>query len=249
MTPSRPRRPHEHQPSDGFFSAIRPVLEILVVAIFVVTFIVQPFRIPSESMVPTLLVGDFLLVDKQSFAPSGPLDRLLLPPTLVQRGDLIVFHDPVQPTLDSANLVKRIVALPGDRLRLRDGRLFIDNLPIAEPYAFYSPSRPNNFRDQFPSLREADPNVEPRWWIQLRRSAANGQLTVPPHQFFVLGDNRNDSEDSRYWGFVPRSDIIGRPLAVYFSIHPPDPATNPPTFFTRLRAALHTGRYSVRILR
>ncbi len=253
MTTTRPRRPHEHQPSDGFFSAIKPVLEILVVAVFVVTFIVQPFRIPSESMVPTLLVGDFLLVDKQSFAPSGPLDRLLLPPARVQRGDLVVFHDPLRPPLDSATpldqiVVKRIVGLPGDTLRLHNGRVFIDSLPLAEPYAFYSPSRPNNFRDEFPSLREADPNVEPRWWIQLRRSASTGQLSVPPNQFFVLGDNRNDSEDSRYWGFVPRSDIIGRPLAVYFSLHPPDSTDPPPTFLQRLRAALRTGCHSLRIL-
>jgi signal peptidase I len=251
-------RPHEHQPNDGILTAIKPVLEIVVVAVFVVTFIVQPFRIPSESMEPTLLVGDFLLVDKQSFAPSATagsalefLDRLL-PPTRIHRGDLVVFHDPLQPTETSTHLVKRIVGLPGDRLRLRDGRVFIDSLPIAEPYAFYSPTRPNNFRDDFPSLREADPNVEPRWWIHLRRSASTGELTVPPNQFFVLGDNRNDSEDSRYWGFVPRSAIIGRPLVVYFSLHPPnpsDPNDPPPTLLHRLRDVFRTGRHSLRILR
>jgi signal peptidase I len=159
-------------------------------------------------------VGDFLLVDKQSFAPSGALDRLL-PPTRIKRGDLVVFHYPVDPVL---HLVKRVVGLPGDRLRLRSGRVLLNGRPLREPYAFYSPSRPNGFRDDFPSLLEADPNVDLRWWIELRQSVRDGEVVVPPGEYFVLGDNRNDSEDSRYWGFVPRSAIVGRPLLVYFTL-------------------------------
>lgn len=204
---------------DGLLAAIRALLEIVVVAIFLVTFVVQPFRIPSESMVPTLLVGDFLLVDKQSFAPSGALDRLLLPPTGVRRGELVVFHYPVDPSL---HVVKRVVGLPGDRIRLHDGKVLVNGEPLTELYAFYSPSVPNSFRDDFPYLRDADPNVDPRWWIELRRSIRAGELIVPPGHYFVLGDNRNDSEDSRYWGFVPREDLVGRPLLVYFSIRQPE---------------------------
>src|ERR1700733_10238360 len=114
------------------------MLEIIVFAVFIVTFIVQPFRIPSGSMEPTLKVGDFLLVDKQSYGPAGVLDRLLLPPTRVERGDLVVFHYPVNPNL---HLVKRVVGLPGDRIRMRGGRVLVNGRVLEEPYAFYSPSR------------------------------------------------------------------------------------------------------------
>jgi signal peptidase I len=207
---------HHHVPPVGALSGLKGLLEIVIAALFLVTFVVQPSRIPSESMVPALRVGDFLLIDKQSFAPSGILDRLL-PPTTVKRGDLMVFHYPVDGAI---RLVKRVVGLPGDRLRLRDGHVLLNGQPLAEPYAFYSGARPNGFRDDFPSLREADPNVDPPWWIELRRTAAKGELTVPPERYFVLGDNRNDSEDSRYWGFVPRDAIVGRPLLVYFALPP-----------------------------
>jgi signal peptidase I len=209
-------REHSHLQRDGVLTAVKSTIEIVVCALFLVSFVVQPFRIPSASMEPTLKVGDFLLVDKQSFAPSGVLDRML-PPTRIERGDLVVFHYPVEPAL---HLVKRVVGVPGDRLRMRGGRVLVNGRPLEEPYAFYSPSRPNGFRDDFPSLLEADPSVDLRWWIKLRRSIRDGDVVVPAGEYFVLGDNRNDSEDSRYWGFVPRSAIVGRPLLVYFSLAP-----------------------------
>ncbi len=207
-------------PPDGPLSAIKALLEIVIAAIFLVTFVVQPSRIPSASMLPAIHVGDLLLLDKQSFAPSGTPSGILarlLPPTVVRRGDLVVFHYPADPSL---HLVKRVIGLPGDRLRMRDGHVLIDGQPLAEPYAFYSAAPPNEFRDDFPSLRDADPNVDPAWWIEIRKLLRNGEITVPPGHYFVLGDNRNDSEDSRYWGFVPRDAIVGRPLLVYFTIHP-----------------------------
>ncbi len=220
------------------------MLEIIVFAVFIVTFIVQPFRIPSGSMEPTLKVGDFLLVDKQSYGPAGELDRLLLPPARVSRGDLVVFHYPVNPGL---HLVKRVVGMPGDRIRMRGGLVLVNGRVLEEPYAFYSPSRPNGFRDDFPSLLEADPNVDLRWWIRLRGSMKDGEVTVPANQYFVLGDNRNDSEDSRYWGFVPRSAIVGRPLLVYFTLPAEEDLQG--SVVGRVRAAVRTGMRSWRILR
>ncbi len=203
---------HSH---DGIFTVIRNILETIVVIIFIVTFIVQPSRIPSDSMVPTLQVGDFLLVNKQALVPSDALDHLLLPAATVQRGDLIVFHYPVD---GSVTLVKRVIGVPGDHLRLHGGRVYLNGALIDEPYAYYATSRANNYRDEFPSLREfPDDNVQTNWWLTLRDLPRGGDLIVPPKHFFVLGDNRNDSEDSRYWGFVPQDDIIGRPLLVYFS--------------------------------
>ena len=207
----------------GVLATFRSLLEFLVVALFALTFILQPFRIPSESMVPTLRVGDFLMVDKQSYEPEGALSWML-PPSNIHRGDLVVFHYPVD---SSMHLVKRVVAVPGDRVRLRHGRVWINEQPVEEPYAFYSPAAVDDFRDNFPSLRRADPSLDPNWWMRLRRSVVDGELTVPPGQLFVLGDNRNDSEDSRYWGFVPSETIVGKPLLIYFSLQQHDSDDTP----------------------
>ena len=230
-------KPHPHNPAarDGVLSAVKALLEIVIAALFVVTFILQPSRIPSQSMEPTVHVGDFLLIDKQSYAPSGWLDHVL-PPAVIRRGDLAVFHYPGDPSI---HLIKRVVGLPGDSIRMRNGSVLINGQPLPEPYAFYSDARPNDFRDNFPSLREADPNVDPQWWIQMRRSIHQGELIVPAGSYFMLGDNRNQSDDSRYWGFVPRSAIVGRPLVVYFTMHPDE----------GVRSGLHAGIKSWRVLR
>ncbi len=220
---------------------IRSLLEIVVIAIFIVTFVVQPFRIPSESMQPTLFVGDFGLADKQAFAFEGPLARLL-PPGRVERGDLMIFHYPVDP---HQYLVKRVVGVPGDRIRLRGGRVWIDGSLLAEPYAFYSPSPANAFRDEFPTVRETRPALRPSWSGQLQRATRDDELIVPSDEYFVLGDNRNDSEDSRFWGFVPRSAIVGRPLLVYFSLHRPEEQDGPISMRERLLDELS----QVRVLR
>ena len=200
--------------SHTMLHAIQSLLYIIVIAIFIITFAVQPFRIPSESMEPTLLVGDFLLVAKQEFP--FPKDALPFPATPIKRGDVIVFHYPVDPSI---HLVKRVIGMPGDHLRLRDGHVYIDGRALVEPYAVYRPGPADNYRDNFPRLANPDPDVGSNWWIQMRSLVNHGELTVPPHSFFVLGDNRNDSEDSRYWGFVPASAIVGKPLLVYFSLN------------------------------
>jgi signal peptidase I len=196
--------------------AAQSLLYIIIVAIFIITFVFQPFRIPSESMQPTLMVGDFLLVAKQQFPMAS--DSLPFPSTPIKRGDVIVFHYPIDPSL---HLVKRVVGLPGDHLRLRDGHVYIDGQALDEPYAVYRPGPADNFRDNFPRLANPDPDVTSNWWIQMRSLVNHGELTVPPRSFFVLGDNRNDSEDSRYWGFVPASAIVGKPLLIYFSLNEP----------------------------
>jgi signal peptidase I len=200
--------------SHTMLHAMQSLLYIIIVAIFIITFAVQPFRIPSESMEPTLLVGDFLLVAKQEFP--FPKDSLPFPATPIKRGDVIVFHYPIDPSI---HLVKRVIGLPGDHLRLHGGHVFIDGRVLDEPYAVYRAGPPDNYRDNFPRLANPDPDVSSNWWIQMKSLVNHGELTVPPHSFFVLGDNRNDSEDSRYWGFVPASAIVGKPLLVYFSLN------------------------------
>ena len=210
-------RRHLQYEHPSVFTALQSLLYLVVVAIFIITFCMQPFRIPSESMESTLLVGDFLLVDKQAAAPDGA--GTLLPTAAIHRGDVIVFHDPVDSTL---HLVKRVIGLPGDHLRLRDGRVYINGRLLTEPYAVYRPSPPDNFRDNFPRLQSPDPEIDSRWWIRMRSLIDNGDLIIPTGNYFVMGDNRNDSEDSRYWGFVPLEAIVGKPLLIYFSLQQHD---------------------------
>jgi signal peptidase I len=210
----RPASHHRH----GMLQSLQSLLYVIVIALFIITFIVQPFRIPTESMVPTLLVGDFLLVDKQVGIEVPPWG--FAPTSSIHRGDLIVFRYPVDPSMD---LVKRVVGRPGDHVRLRDGHAYIDGRALSEPYTIRVPAEPDSYRDDFPMLASADPGVDSRWWIQMHALVSNGELTVPPDSYFVLGDNRNNSEDSRYWGFVPQADIVGKPILIYFSLNHPGP--------------------------
>jgi signal peptidase I len=201
--------------------ALGSFLRTVVVALFLLTFILQPLLIPSESMEQTLLVGDFLLFNKQIYAPApGPAGRLM-PYRQVERGDIVVFRHSDPPLL-----VKRVVGLPGDRLRIQNGRVLIDSVALAEPYAAFEPAAPDAMRDNFPGRIYTDPQVDPDWWRQMQSLTRDGELVIPPGEYFVLGDNRNHSRDSRYWGFVPRQAIIARPLAIYFSVNRPS-STDP----------------------
>lgn len=215
----RPQSSHHVHHKPGIFPALQSLLQLIVIAIFIITFCVQPFRIPSESMESTLLVGDFLLVNKQVASTNADGSASLLPSAAIHRGDIVVFHDPVDSTL---HLVKRVIGLPGDHLRLHSGQVFINGHALSEPYAVYRPSPPDNFRDNFPRLQSADPEIDSRWWIRMRSLIDNGELIIPIGNYFVMGDNRNDSEDSRYWGFVPSEAIVGKPLLIYFSLQQHD---------------------------
>ena len=201
----------------GILPSIQSLIYVLVVALFLMTFTVQPIRIPSPSMEPTLLVGDFLLLDKQAVASAA---HGILPPATIDRGDVVVFHDPVDDP--SIHLVKRVIALPGDRIHLRDGIVYLNGTPQNESYAVHRQTARDTFRDDFPNLQTMDAGVNPNWWIRLRALAHAGDVTVPPDSYFVMGDNRNNSEDSRYWGFVPRQAIVGKPVVIYFSWRQPN---------------------------
>ena len=215
----RPAPSFRREPAPaGLLPAIQSLLYVLIVALFLITFTVQPIRIPSGSMEPTLLIGDFLLLNKEAVSPRA---GWALPPGSIARGDIIVFHDPVDDP--SVHLVKRVVGLPGDRLHLRDGIVYLNGKPQTEPYAVRRGNTRNAFRDDFPNLHTMEPGVNANWWIHLRTLVADGDITVPPGDYFVMGDNRNDSEDSRYWGFVPRAAIVGKPLLVYLSVREPEP--------------------------
>jgi signal peptidase I len=205
--------------------SLQSLLGTVVIAIFVVTFIVQAFQIPSESMENTLLIGDYLLVDKLHFGNDG-LWGHLLPYRTVKRGDIIVFHYPVHPV---EHFVKRVVAVPGDRLRLINRKVYVNGVALSEPYVHYS--RPHDvFRDEFPRLDVAFvPSLNGSWLVQMKKLLDDNQLIVPQGSYFVMGDNRDDSLDSRYWGFVPQENIVGRPLVIYWSMRSPDPPARPVT--------------------
>ncbi len=219
--PSPPPPPPNPHIASHTLAALQSLCYVIVAAIFTITFSLQPFRIPSASMEPTLLIGDFLLVDKREPASPGPLSPF--PSSALHRGDVVVFYYPVDPSL---HLVKRIIGLPGDRLRMHHGQVFINGRSLEEPYAVRTRGPEDTFRDNFPHLQSTVPDVDAHWWTEMHHLVSNGDLLVPPGRYFVLGDNRNDSEDSRYWGLVPRSAIVGEPILVYFSLRDTDPDTD-----------------------
>jgi signal peptidase I len=197
----------------GLIGSFQSLLGTVVIAIFVITFVVQAFQIPSPSMENTLMVGDYLLVNKLCYG-AGSLKSLFMPYRRIQRGDVVVFHYPLTP---AQHFVKRVIGVPGDHLRLVNKQVFVNGVPLKEPYARFSRPANDRFRDDFPRLDVA-PGETPEWWLTLRKLVEDGQLIVPQGYYFVMGDNRDDSYDSRYWGFVPRANIIGRPLLIYWSV-------------------------------
>lgn len=204
--------------------SLQSLLATVVIAVFVITFIVQAFQIPSESMENTLLIGDYLLVDKLRYGGDGFWDHFM-PYRKVRRGDIIVFRYPVHPTL---HFVKRVVGVPGDRVRLINRQVYVNGSPLQEPYVRYSSRSHEVFRDEFPRLNIPVPGLEGGWWLQMKKLVEDGELIVPEGSYFVLGDNRDESLDSRYWGFVPKDNVIGRPLLIYWSIRNLDAeAANP----------------------
>jgi len=191
----------------------------IILLLFGTTTLVQAFVIPTGSMEDTLLIGDHLLVDKLAYAPPGPVSKYLLPYQEVKRGDIIVFRYPVD---IRQTFVKRVMGLPGDRLRLLNKQLYLNGRKLEEPYVYHKTSYIDSYRDNFPG----EPNVHVSEAAQemLGKHVKNGELVVPPNSYFAMGDNRDSSLDSRYWGFVPRENIIGKPLIIYWSYDAPTEA-------------------------
>ena len=217
---SVPERSHSETKEKAQGSSLIDFLESLLVTILLVlfgtTFVVQAFKIPSQSMEPTLLVGDHLLVNKFIFEGSGAWYEKLLPYRPVRRGDIIVFRFPYD---DHAHYVKRVIGLPGDRIRITDQQLYINESTVPEAYAYHDLTAYDPLSENFPPAGHfAAMGLRPEWAGQIKNYVHDGELVVPPNHYFVMGDNRNSSLDSRYWGFVDRRAIIGRPILVYWSV-------------------------------
>ncbi len=195
----------------------------ILLLLFLTTFLVQAFVIPTGSMEDTLLVGDHLLVDKLAFAPAGPVSKYLLPYTPVKRGDIIVFRYPVD---ISQTFVKRCMGVPGDRIRIINKQVYLNGVKLDEPYKVHKTDYIDAYRDNFPSSPNS--TIYPGAIDMLENHVVNNEVVVPPGYYFAMGDNRDSSLDSRYWGFVPRENIIGKPLIIYWSYDAPTADLNNP---------------------
>ena len=218
---------------ESALEALASYCVVIVVGLFILTFIFQNFFIPSGSMENTLLIGDHVLVDRTNLAPPAHWAPFVRYRT-VHRGDIIVFLKPGEPDMP---LVKRVVGIPGDRLHLHEGYVYLNGKRQDEPqaghpdYSNYSP-----YRDEFPNVPTAEgQGVTPTWENDLPSHIQNGDLVVPPGYYFAMGDNRLISLDGRFWGFVPRENILGRPLIVYWSFNEPEYNDQHPSMADRMQ--------------
>ena len=219
--------PVEESPLQGIGSLCCTV----IVALFVFTFIFENFVIPSASMASTLLVGDHVTADRASLAPASPWAHVL-PYRELRRGEPVVFLKPIlEPDGTNITLVKRVVGLPGDRIHLRDGILYLNGVAQDEPQTAKPTALDQDaYRDNFPSVSPGrDPRVTATWALDLPTHIQDGDLVVPANHYFMMGDNRTNSLDSRYWGFVDRKNLIGRPLFIYWSFIMPEKNGEPTT--------------------
>jgi signal peptidase I len=224
--------PAENRVEETPFEAIASICSVLVVGLFILTFLGQNFVIPSGSMENTLLVGDHLVVDRVTLAPPAawmPLVHYREP----KRGDVVVFlkpaadPDPVDGSPTYPFLVKRLIGVPGDHIHLHDGIVILNGVAQTPPADGKDapPAIPaeKDFLDEFPTTPPAqDASATEAWAVDEPNHIQDGDLVVPPGKYFMMGDNRHNSLDSRYWGFVPRENIVGRPLFNYWSFITPD---------------------------
>src|ERR1039457_2979883 len=197
---------------------VESLLVTVILALFGTTFVVQAFKIPSQSMEPTLLVGDHLLVNKFIFGGRGHWYDSMLPYREIHRGDIIVFKFPFQ---DHPHYVKRVIGVPGDRLKIVDQQVYVNWERSVEPYVVRDPAaRSDPFGDNFPPRRAEylQANMPPEWADEIFQYMKDGEIVVPAEKYFAMGDNRDHSWDSRFWGFVDRDAIMGRPVVIYWSV-------------------------------
>ena len=188
----------------------------ILILLFGTTTLAQPFVIPTGSMEDTLLAGDHLLVDKLAYSPAGSLSKYLLPYQEPKHGDIVVFRYPAD---INTMLVKRLIGMPGDRLKIDRGVVYRNGIQLNEPYVYHKYAYDPAF-DNFPNpccrpVKE-DLALEAQR-AMLEQNVRGGEVIVPPGMYFAMGDNRDNSSDSRYWGFVPRDNIVGKPVLIYWS--------------------------------
>lgn len=234
----RTEKHKEPKPKETLSEAILGIAAVLVSGLFIITFIIQAFEIPSRSMEMTLLVGDHVFVDRLTVSPASHYLGPLMPYRSIHRGEVAVFISPAQHDL---HLVKRIVGVPGDRIHLTDGVLYVNGVKQNEPYVYHTRHDYDPYRDNFPAVSPAlSPQPPtPEWPIVMRQHLQDGDLVIPDHSYFAMGDSRENSYDSRYWGFVPEENIIGRPLFIYWSFETPEEQYNKTAWSDRIGFVFH----------
>jgi signal peptidase I len=210
----------EEKPRETTVEFLASLAAVLVTGLFIITFVVQAFEIPSSSMEKTLLIGDHVFVNRIQFAPKSPWVGPILPYRQIKRGDIFVFLSPVEPGL---YVVKRVMGIPGDHIHLRDGVVYRNGEKLDEPYVIHNPNDSYNpYRDNFPAVPPSEFNgVNPDWALTMPQHIQGEDIVVPENSYFGMGDNRDVSLDSRYWGFVPKENVIGRPMFIYWSFETP----------------------------
>ena len=218
--------------------SIAGIASVLVSGLFIITFVVQAFEIPSRSMENTLLVGDHVFVDRLTPASRTGYVGPLVPYRDVHRGDVVVFISPSEPGL---YVVKRVIGVPGDRIRLKDRTVYLNGVAQDEKYVKYIQNDYNPYRDNFPSVNpDGYSGVTTQWLAELQDHLnKDGELVVPPHSYFGMGDDRDISLDSRYWGFIPQENVIGRPLFIYWSFETPDTQYQKTELSDRIKFIVH----------
>jgi signal peptidase I len=210
----------EEQPRETTVEFLASLAAVLVTGLFIITFVLQAFEIPSSSMENTLLIGDHVFVNRVQLSPPTRWLGPVIPYRRIRRGDIVVFLSPAEPGL---YVVKRIIGIPGDRIHLRDGVVYRNGEKLVEPYVLHTMGDYNPYRDNFPAVppSEFNNNVTAEWQLELPQHIRGDDLVVPPDSYFGMGDNRDVSLDSRYWGFIPLRNVIGRPMLIYWSFETP----------------------------
>lgn len=233
---------HEHRGEQTTTTEyLESLLVTVLLALFGTTFVVQAFKIPSASMESTLLIGDHLLVNKFIVGGHGAWYEKVLPYRALERGDIIVFKYPYQ---DHQHFVKRVIGLPGDHLKLVDQQVFVNGKLLNEPYAVHDPGAPYDpLNYNFPprGVQMFSSPVQLEWAHEIKKYVVGNEIVVPPGKYFAMGDNRDRSSDSRYWGFVDRDAIMGRPFLIYWSVDATSADySSESTFWTRLSGVIDT---------
>jgi len=213
----------EHKPKETTVEFLASLAGVLVTGLFIITFVVQAFEIPSSSMENTLLIGDHVFVNRVQFAPKTKWVGPLVPYRDVKFRDIVVFLHP-DPEYAGTYVVKRVIGVPGDQIHLRNGVVYRNGVALDEPYILHDTDRPSDsYRNNFPAVppNEND-GLSPDWMAYLPKYVQGDDLVVPPDHFFAMGDHRGVSLDSRYWGFIPQENIIGRPMFIYWSFETPE---------------------------
>ena len=234
-------KPGEAREETTLSEYLESLLVTVILALFGTTFIVQAFKIPSASMEGTLLIGDHLLVNKFIFGGTGAWYEKVLPYRPLERGDIIVFKFPYQ---EHQHFVKRVIGLPGDRVKVVDQAVYVNGKLLNEPYVVHDPAAhydPLNYN--FPALpsQVIASGLQPEWAHDMKKFMRGDEIVVPPGKYFAMGDNRDQSWDSRFWGFVDRDAIMGRPFLIYWSVEAKsNDYTGESTFWSRLVGVFDT---------